>query len=55
MAITSQMIYARLAMSRAEAQRRDALAAAEQAEHAEQDASTGDAAREATPKRAEAG
>jgi NADH dehydrogenase len=41
MAITSQMIYARLAMSRM-AQSADALAAVEEAEHAEQDASAGD-------------
>jgi NADH dehydrogenase len=38
MAITSQMIYARLAMSRL-AQSTDALTAVEEAEHAEQDAS----------------
>jgi NADH dehydrogenase len=38
MAITSQMIYARLAMNRVEEQRRGALAAVEQAEHAEQEA-----------------
>jgi NADH dehydrogenase len=55
MAITSQMIYARLAMSRAEAQRRDALAAAEQAEHAEQDASIGDSTGAAKLKQPEAG
>jgi len=36
MAITSQMIYARLAMSQLQAQTRDALAAAEQAEDVEQ-------------------
>ena len=41
MAITSQMIYARLAMSRL-AQSGDALTAVEEAEHAEQDASAGD-------------
>lgn len=38
MAITSQMIYARLAMSQLQAQTQEALAAAEQAEHAEQQA-----------------
>jgi NADH dehydrogenase len=38
MAITSQMIYARLAMSQLQAQTRDALAAAEQAEDVEQEA-----------------
>jgi NADH:ubiquinone reductase (H+-translocating) len=38
MAITSQMIYARLAMSQLQAQAQDALAAAEQAEHVEQEA-----------------
>lgn len=38
MAITSQMIYARLAMNQVEEGRRGALAAAEHAEHAEQDA-----------------
>ena len=38
MAITSQMIYARLAMSQLQAQTQEALAAAEQAEHVEQDA-----------------
>jgi NADH dehydrogenase len=38
MTITSQMIYARLAMSMVQAQAQEALAAAEQAEHAEQDA-----------------
>jgi NADH dehydrogenase len=41
MAITSQMIYARLAMNRL-AQSGDALTAVEEAEHAEQDASAGD-------------
>lgn len=38
MAITSQMIYARLAMSQLQAQTQGALAAAEQAEHVEQEA-----------------
>lgn len=38
MAITSQMIYARLAMSQLQAQTQEALAAAEQAEHVEQQA-----------------
>jgi NADH:ubiquinone reductase (H+-translocating) len=38
MAITSQMIYARLAMSQLQAQTRDALAATEEAEHVEQEA-----------------
>jgi len=38
MAITSQMIYARLAMSQLQAQAQDALAAAEEAEHIEQEA-----------------
>ncbi len=38
MAITSQMIYARLAMSHLQAQTRDPLAATEQAEHVEQEA-----------------
>jgi NADH dehydrogenase len=38
MAITSQMIYARLAMSQLQAQAQDALAAAEEAEHVEQEA-----------------
>jgi NADH dehydrogenase len=38
MAITSQMIYARLAMSHLQAQAQEALAAAEQAEHIEQEA-----------------
>jgi NADH:ubiquinone reductase (H+-translocating) len=38
MAITSQMIYARLAMSQLQAQTREALAAAEQAEDVEQEA-----------------
>ncbi|TDH55923.1 NAD(P)/FAD-dependent oxidoreductase [Mycobacterium eburneum] len=38
MAITSQMVYARLAMNRVAEQQRGALAAAEQAEHAEQEA-----------------
>jgi NADH dehydrogenase len=38
MTITSQMIYARLAMSMVQAQAQEALAAAEQAEHAEQEA-----------------
>lgn len=38
MAITSQMIYARLAMSQLQAQTRDVLAAAEQAEDVEQEA-----------------
>ncbi len=38
MAITSQMIYARLAMSQLAAQQQGALAAAEQAEHIEQEA-----------------
>jgi NADH dehydrogenase len=38
MAITSQMIYARLAMSQLQAQTQEALAAAEQAEHVEQEA-----------------
>jgi NADH dehydrogenase len=38
MAITSQMIYARLAMSHLQAQTREALAATEQAEHVEQEA-----------------
>jgi NADH:ubiquinone reductase (H+-translocating) len=38
MAITSQMIYARLAMSQLQEQTREALAAAEQAEHVEQEA-----------------
>jgi NADH:ubiquinone reductase (H+-translocating) len=38
MAITSQMIYARLAMSQLQAQSQGALAAAEQAEHIEQEA-----------------
>lgn len=38
MAITSQMIYARLAMNRVEEQQRGSLAAAEQAEQAEQEA-----------------
>jgi NADH dehydrogenase len=40
MAITSQMIYARLAMNQL-AQRLDALSAVEEAEHVEQDASAG--------------
>lgn len=38
MAITSQMIYARLVMTLMEQQAQGALAAAEQAEHAEQEA-----------------
>jgi NADH:ubiquinone reductase (H+-translocating) len=38
MAITSQMIYARQAMSQLQAQARDTLAAAEEAEHVEQEA-----------------
>jgi NADH dehydrogenase len=38
MAITSQMIYARLAMSQLQAQAQGELAAAEQAEHVEQEA-----------------
>jgi NADH:ubiquinone reductase (H+-translocating) len=38
MAITSQMIYARLAMSQLQAQTQDALAATEEAEHVEQEA-----------------
>jgi NADH:ubiquinone reductase (H+-translocating) len=38
MAITSQMIYARLAMSQLQAQAQDALAATEEAEHVEQKA-----------------
>ena len=40
MAITSQMIYARLAMTQL-AQRPDALSAVEEAEHVEQEASSG--------------
>ncbi|OBI43691.1 NADH dehydrogenase [Mycobacterium kyorinense] len=40
MAITSQMIYARLAMSRVREQQAGALAAVEQAEHAEQEAAS---------------
>ena len=55
MTITSQMIYARLAMTRVEARTWETLAAAEQAEDAEQQASTADGIRAATREQKGAG